>query len=488
MTRLNHDLSLSDPIDVREAEIGKIAESKEEVAELFKYLREVIESKAFKGSHRSGQFLAYIVEQAIAGRFNALKERVIGIELFGRSPSYDTGEDAIVRVTASDVRKRLLQHYGENGRSSKYYISLPSGSYVPQITRDTHPERSAPAPVQTLTHPPIAPDHSAVAEPAPGAAAEEIPSNPHPDTAEAPVESPQRSPSRRALWLALATLLLVLNGAVWLFFSLNPRRAEETGMSILPWSILFNSSHATHLITSDPNIVFVQEITGNQLSVSDYANRKYVPENSALKPEELRLCHTILWGDNSASAVDTPIAIRIAALAQNGSRKFDAHAARSVQLSDLKNDDNFILLGSPRSNPWSTLFTDELDFRFVFDKTTKQEIIQNAHPHRNELPAYVPTAPGWATGESYAVIAFVQNPDQDGHALLLAGANAEGTEAAGKLVTDLSRLSPALNQCGIHSARPVQHFELLLGLKTIAGSPTAVSIIACHTLPDAPSH
>ena len=481
MTRLNPDPSLTGPIDVREAEIGKIAESKEEVAELFKCLREVIESKAFKGSHRSGQFLVYVVEQAIAGKFSGLKERVIGIELFGRSPSYDTGEDAIVRVTASDVRKRLLQHYGEYGRSSKYYISLPSGSYIPQITRGPHAELFA------STHPQLAPDHSAVAEPAAAAAPEGSPFHPHPDTTEEPVESTLRTHSRRALWVTLGALV-VLNAAAWLFFSLNTRRAEETKVYPLPWSILLNSSHATHLITSDPNIVFVQEITGNQLSVSDYANRKYLPENSALTAEQLRLCHTILWGDNSASAIDTPIALRIAAVAQNGSRKFDAHAARSVQLSDLKNDDNFILLGSPRSNPWTALFNEELDFRFVFDKTTKQEIIQNVRPRGNEQPSYVPTAPGWATGESYAIIAFVHNPDQDGHALLLAGANAEGTEAAGKLVTDISRLSSALNQCGIRAARPVQHFELLVGLKTIAGSPTDVSIIACRTLPDVPSH
>ncbi len=145
MTRLNHDSSPRGPIDAREAEISKIAESKEEVAELFKHLRQIKEGKAFRGSYRSGQFLTYVVEQAIAGRFTGLKERIIGIELFGRSPSYDTGEDAIVRVTASDVRKRLLQHYGENGRSAKFYISLPSGSYIPEITRALQRETGAQA-------------------------------------------------------------------------------------------------------------------------------------------------------------------------------------------------------------------------------------------------------------------------------------------------------------------------------------------------------
>src|SRR5258708_8487211 len=124
-----------DPIDAREAEIVRIAESREETAALHQHLTEIIEGTVFKGSHRSCQFLKYIVDQAIAGHFDSLKERVIGVELFDRSTSYDTSDDAIVRVTASDVRRGLLQHYGKNGSTSEYRISLPSGSYIPEITR-----------------------------------------------------------------------------------------------------------------------------------------------------------------------------------------------------------------------------------------------------------------------------------------------------------------------------------------------------------------
>src|SRR6202453_3630460 len=118
--------------------VEKIAETEEEIARLRRHLHEIIEGAAFRGSHRSAQFLKHIVEQSIAGSFESLKERAIGIELFGRSPSYDTGEDAIVRVTASDVRNRLLQHYGKDGASSEFRISLPLGSYVPEIIRTAH--------------------------------------------------------------------------------------------------------------------------------------------------------------------------------------------------------------------------------------------------------------------------------------------------------------------------------------------------------------
>jgi hypothetical protein len=75
----------------RTTEIARIVET--DITSLQQHLKEVIDGAAFRGSHRSGQFLKYIVEQAIAGHFDSLKERFIGVELFGRSPSYDTGEE-----------------------------------------------------------------------------------------------------------------------------------------------------------------------------------------------------------------------------------------------------------------------------------------------------------------------------------------------------------------------------------------------------------
>ena len=69
-----------------------------------------------------------MVEKALDGDFDLLKERLIGSELFGRSPGYDTGEDAIVRVAASDLRKRLLQFYGSSNPQSRFRIDLPPGS------------------------------------------------------------------------------------------------------------------------------------------------------------------------------------------------------------------------------------------------------------------------------------------------------------------------------------------------------------------------
>jgi hypothetical protein len=119
----------------RSAEIAKVLVTENDLKAFQQHLETVICGEAFRGSHRSAQFLRYVVNQSVSGHCDELKERLIGVELFGRSPSYDTGEDAIVRVTASDVRRRLLQHYGSCGTSAEFRIRLPLGSYIPEITR-----------------------------------------------------------------------------------------------------------------------------------------------------------------------------------------------------------------------------------------------------------------------------------------------------------------------------------------------------------------
>src|SRR5690349_8199373 len=97
--------------DDRRGAIAQIARSADRVAALRRHIKEIVEGTEFKGSQRSCKFLKHIVNHALAGDWDSLKERVIGVELFGRTPSYNAVEDAIVRVTASDVRKRLRQHY-----------------------------------------------------------------------------------------------------------------------------------------------------------------------------------------------------------------------------------------------------------------------------------------------------------------------------------------------------------------------------------------
>jgi TolB-like protein/Tfp pilus assembly protein PilF len=97
------------------------------------HLREVLASDKFAGSRRAQDFLQLIVEHALAGRLDSLRERMIGAEMFGRPIGYDTANDAVVRVKATEVRKKLAQYYQELTEPPAVRIELPPGSYVPRF-------------------------------------------------------------------------------------------------------------------------------------------------------------------------------------------------------------------------------------------------------------------------------------------------------------------------------------------------------------------
>ena len=59
---------------------------------------------------------------------------MIGAEMFGRPLDYDTANDAVVRVKANEVRRRLAHYYAEEGtEKDEVWIDLPTGSYVPEF-------------------------------------------------------------------------------------------------------------------------------------------------------------------------------------------------------------------------------------------------------------------------------------------------------------------------------------------------------------------
>lgn len=409
-----------------------------DVSLIRQHLLEILHSSAFKGSGRSQDFLKYIVEKALEGSPEALKERTIGIELFGRSPAYATAEDAIVRVTASAVRRRLLQHYGGYGAATGMRIELPAGSYVPEFRSPAG--RNA---LETYAAPKL------------------------------------RSARRVLLPLALLAVLCGLGLGLW-----KTRSNGSPAKTVLPWPVFFGGPDQTQttIVTSDTDLVTVQDLTGFNIPLADYANRKYLPNPDSLDAATRQLCLR-LRGDHCAS-IDTGIVLSISDLARAYSQNIRARSARSLTLGDLESDDNFIFLGSPRSNPWSELFEDQLDFSFAYDGTLKKEVIRNKHPQPGELPLYVPTARGWETGRAFAIAAFVNNPGQEGQVLLLAGSNAEGTQSAAEFVADLPLLSDTLQRHGIQPAGPVQHFEALLRLRTMAGSPRSFEVLAFHRLPE----
>ena len=94
-------------------------------------LKRLLAHPLFTNSKRYPVLLAYTVEQTLLGNAGELKERTIGIEAFGREPTYDVNLDPVVRTTAAEVRKRLIQYYYSPEHAGELLIEMPVGSYVP---------------------------------------------------------------------------------------------------------------------------------------------------------------------------------------------------------------------------------------------------------------------------------------------------------------------------------------------------------------------
>jgi len=112
-------------------------------------LDRILASEVFSRSQHLRRFLAFIVEQRLAGQGQgqSLKEAVLAHELYGKGTDFDGGTDPVVRVDARRLRDKLREYY--EGRSDPVVISLPKGSYVPVF------DANAASP--THTAPPVVP-------------------------------------------------------------------------------------------------------------------------------------------------------------------------------------------------------------------------------------------------------------------------------------------------------------------------------------------
>lgn len=119
-------------------------------------LERILKSPMFRNSQRYTAFLSFCVHRTLAGEGDSLKERNIGVDVFGRTVDYDTSSDHVVRSAASEIRKRLAQYYQESGTEGELRIGLQAGSYVPQFSLRKEETKTVTAPPQ----PPAPESHS----------------------------------------------------------------------------------------------------------------------------------------------------------------------------------------------------------------------------------------------------------------------------------------------------------------------------------------
>ena len=440
-------------------------------------LERIAGSKQLRRAARLRDFLTYVGTQRVRHMASTIREQEIGEAVFGRTADYDTSLDNIVRVNATELRKRLEQYFQEEGSIEELVLTIPRGSYTPLFHRrsggvlslltDESGSDAAFAP------PPLPPSVGHVE-----AAPEMFPE----DRADTPLSQPQSNRRMnlnvRLAWIATASifaiLLLLLASALWqnrkLWGALEPWRSEPSLARL--WGEFFSNNREIDVVVADTSLALAKDISGQAVSLDDYLNFRY--KNAAEKlhlsadrAEDLQL----VLERNNGSIGDFRVAQRIFALNPN-STQLKLKSAREFT-SEAIRQNSVILIGSRESNPWVDLYKDQLNFLFQYDRTTHRSYVLNRSPKAGELHTYE-TPPDPVRERGFATVAFLPDLSGTGHALIIGGTDSQATRAAGEFITsDALRLIERQFPPGT-----VPPFEVLLQTSQLTGTPMRSELLA----------
>ena len=264
-------------------------------------LQRVLSSRQFEKSPRIRQLLVYVCERTSRDSLAQIHEQEIGHAVFGRSADYDTSQDNIVRVTASQARKKLEQYFAGEGQSERVILEIPKGQYLPVFR-----ERGA----------------QPFADMAPELKAQEKPPSPG-----------------RSIWVLSICVALLAVTAAWLAIELRNQRLKtraelETHPTVNAlWSQLIPGSGRTDIIVSDSSLSLFQELRDRQLTLSEYLRPDWTRAVELASNPELQAFAQQAAQRRFTSQANVTIAYRIAQLAGRDQSRISIFSAPRVQHS-----------------------------------------------------------------------------------------------------------------------------------------------------------
>ena len=421
-----------------------------DVAAVRNQLEEILSSHHFHTSKRCGSFLRYVVEQTLAGRHD-LKERSIGVEAFLRAPTYDSNLDPVVRMTASEVRKRLALYSQDSPRTSDVRIELPVGSYVPRF-------RFPPAPV--------APAEQSVAEPV---SAELPTSSPTPlETVSARtnvLEAQTRKPFRKVLFGLLASLIVVLIATGWTMWRTRDRDRNVRGAAL-------DTFWAPLIASPDPTLISIGQIRPTDVQVEPNTQRSSLsgPMDLGNKGHYPREIAVAVLGD-AITMTD------VAVLLRSHHKQFNIRSESSTSFGELQRGP-FILIGA-FDNDWTIRMTDPLRFHFVLDGLSKATWISDRQRPYVRYGSIVPGTPVPSFKEDYAVVVRMYDPRTKQPVIIAAGITPFGTQAAGEFLSDPASMAELEHQ--LPGGWASNNVEVLIKTDLIDGEPGPPSVVSSTT-------
>ncbi|WCT14465.1 tetratricopeptide repeat protein [Mucilaginibacter jinjuensis] len=103
------------------------------IGEVNEQLQRILNFYVFKNSHTLSKFLEYIVVETSNGRQQYLKEYSVAVDVLNRDVSFNSNDNAVVRIHAGRLRRALNEYYLTEGLSDLIFIHIPKGGYIPQF-------------------------------------------------------------------------------------------------------------------------------------------------------------------------------------------------------------------------------------------------------------------------------------------------------------------------------------------------------------------
>jgi len=399
----------------------------------------ILADPSFSGSKRCQALLRSLVDHALAGDHEGVKERSLGVEVFGREADYDTSADPIVRITANEIRKRLGQWYQEPGRHHSIRIRLVPGTYLPKFDFDPQtgtPEITEEKPPETPT---LSDDRQRKQKPV------------------VRFKDVLRATLRRGwlLWSAAALVAVIAVGA-----SLRSSFTKTRESRI--WEPLLEQHAPLALSLTDEEWLLNGDPSGGDPldQIAKVIDSREAPQT---KNASILAMHT--------SLIDAFLANKITnRIAPSGKQ---TTLVRSSELTfEILRHEPVVLIGG--FNPWSLILLSSLRYSIRVDPLTHEKWIQDAQNKSSR--AWIANTQAERTDVDYAIISRFYDQETGHWILALGGLWPYGTISACSLLTDseYAHLLPS----AFYTRKNTQ---IVLKTAVINGNPGPPQVIAVYT-------
>jgi len=421
-------------------------------------LRRLLQSKHFAKTKRVSRFLEFVCEQAFAGNSEKLNEYLIGVEIYERGSEFDPQQDAIVRVQAHEIRRRLKEYYQEEGKEDPLRIDFPPGHYVPAFSRsDLQP---------AISEPPIS-----------GSAA-----------AESVV---QREHLVRYRWIVLAlalasTLLAALLVREKYFVQHIATQTRVPLPESMTWfwdPFLPPAEPPLIVIPNHPMLRLRHEgDSPSTLAQSTPIPKEKLPEfRDTIHFRELKEFHFVSSLTDFTAVGEALGLLNFYELFSRVGLKVRVKESRLVDYEMVKRG-NTILLGGNQA--WSgRIFLYPEGFWF------HAGVIHNKNPRSGELPVYKPEFDPVTNSlrKDYALVLMLANEKTSQRILLIYGIYTQGSQAAIEYVTSEERLGElrrVLTSLSPDMKTVPGYFQVLLQTTVENYVPGKASVVSARIIPD----